>query len=298
MTEKEKLSECLRVLNFKNRDTLTKSILDGGKETLGGLFWSIFFEYRIQATSYDGINGHVGLLKWCQKKSVNRVNDFTTSWANGVVLNVLVRNLWAPDLQDKISPDTKAYNLNMALELGYKHGVPRIVEATDFCFSNEVTRKLMMIYLDSVYTTAQSVSHKRTNAEATSTAQNTKKLCLPATAPYTVHREFLEKKFVGTLMEDIKHFQPTSFYVEYLDKVQTEAQELESKLQLCSNKESGDAVKDLLKKLATEKIKVLEAIIDICNGPGGSFHDLQTSLTNWKRHRNQIVALGFQSSEG
>jgi hypothetical protein len=65
MTEKEKLSECLRVLNCKNRDNTVKSILDGGKDFLGLVFWSIFLEYRIQATSYDGINGHLGLLKWC-----------------------------------------------------------------------------------------------------------------------------------------------------------------------------------------------------------------------------------------
>jgi hypothetical protein len=65
MTEKEKLSECLRVLNCKNRDNTVKSILDGGKDFLGLVFWSIFLEYRIQATSYDGINGNLGLLKWC-----------------------------------------------------------------------------------------------------------------------------------------------------------------------------------------------------------------------------------------
>jgi hypothetical protein len=159
------------------------------------------------------------------------VDDFTTSWANGVVLSVLVRNLWAPDLQDKISPEPKAYNLNMALELATKHGVPRLLEPKDFCFSNEVT-KLRIIYLDTLYTTARSVSHKRTNAEAECRMQ--KKLYLPATAPFWP----THKKFVGTLMEDIKQFEPTS-YVEYLDQVQTEAQELESKLQLCSNKESA-----------------------------------------------------------
>jgi hypothetical protein len=286
MTVKEKLAECLKVLGCKNRDSTVKSMLTDGEDFLGLVFWSIFLKHRIQATSYDGIIGHLGLLKWCQKKSANRVDDLTTCWANGVVLSVLVRNLWEPEIQEKISPEPKDYNIKKALELATKHGVPRLLEPKDFCFSDDVTQKLMTIYLDTLYTTSRSVSNKRTNVEAGSRMQ--KKLCVPATAPFWP----THKKLIGTLMEDIKHWQPTSFYVEHLEQVHTEAQELESELRRCNNQES--AVKDLLKKLASEKIKVLQAIIDISNGPGGSFDELQTSLKNWRSHRTEIQALGFQ----
>jgi hypothetical protein len=43
LTDKDKLSECLKELNVKNCDTLTTSILDGSRAALGMLIWRIFF---------------------------------------------------------------------------------------------------------------------------------------------------------------------------------------------------------------------------------------------------------------
>jgi len=96
------------------------------------------------------------LLKWIQKrinqyKAVN-VQNFTTSWEDGMALCALINYLLGDEALNtediSADPDDRIKNLELAIKVATENGVPALIEASEV----GKDRRSMVTYLHMVYT--------------------------------------------------------------------------------------------------------------------------------------------------
>ncbi|CAH8665901.1 unnamed protein product [Dicrocoelium dendriticum] len=173
----------LSSLNVHFENVGAHDIVDGNARITLGLIWTIILRFQIQDIAYtstvDGLGIPVGrkryskdaLLLWCQIKTAGYrnvdVQDFTTSWRDGLAFNALIHK-HRPDLinYDILSPHTPLQNLESAFIVAEKKlGITRLFDPEDI-YVEHPDEKSIITYVASYYhyfskLKSEVVHHKR-----------------------------------------------------------------------------------------------------------------------------------------
>ncbi|XP_032586331.1 dystonin isoform X31 [Drosophila mojavensis] len=149
----------LRFKNIKLVNIRAEDIVDGNPKLTLGLIWTIILHFQISdivVGKEDNVSAREALLRWARRSTARypgvRVNDFTSSWRDGLAFSALVhRN--RPDLLDwrKARNDRPRERLETAFHIVEKeYGVTRLLDPEDVD-TNEPDEKSLITYISSLY---------------------------------------------------------------------------------------------------------------------------------------------------
>uniref|UniRef100_W8BA19 Dystonin n=1 Tax=Ceratitis capitata TaxID=7213 RepID=W8BA19_CERCA len=149
----------LRYKKIKLVNIRAEDIVDGNPKLTLGLIWTIILHFQISdivVGKDDNVSAREALLRWARRSTLRypgvRVNDFTTSWRDGLAFSALVhRN--RPDLLDwrKARSDRPRERLEQAFHIVEKeYGVTRLLDPEDVD-TNEPDEKSLITYISSLY---------------------------------------------------------------------------------------------------------------------------------------------------
>ncbi|XP_055591384.1 dystonin isoform X13 [Uranotaenia lowii] len=149
----------LRFKKIKLVNIRAEDIVDGNPKLTLGLIWTIILHFQISdivVGQEDNLTAREALLRWARRSTAKypgvRVNDFTSSWRDGLAFSALVhRN--RPDLIDW--RDSRSRRPRERLEQAFhvverEYGVTRLLDPEDVD-TNEPDEKSMITYLSSLY---------------------------------------------------------------------------------------------------------------------------------------------------
>lgn len=117
------------------------------------------------------MSGKDALLQWCQKQTSQTkpgvvVENFSSSWSDGVALCTLVASIWPKSIDLAALPKSSEKKLDLALRIASDHGVPQLVEPSEFG-SDEVEASLVMFIsqLFEIFKTTRPPSQKLTKQQ-------------------------------------------------------------------------------------------------------------------------------------
>ncbi|KAJ3731291.1 actinin-like protein [Lentinula guzmanii] len=136
-----------------------EDIIDGNPKLILGMIWTLILRFTIADISEEGLSAKEGLLLWCQRKTepynkdeVN-VQDFSTSWSNGLALCALI-HCHRPDLldYDKLNKTDRHGNTKLAFQIAAEHlNIPQLLEVEDLCDSSHPDERSVMTYIASFF---------------------------------------------------------------------------------------------------------------------------------------------------
>lgn len=146
----QKIENLNKVLDFLKRKKIqlenigAEDILDRNERLILGLIWTIILRFQIDTIVIEdeeerGERKHAkdALLLWCQRKTAGypnvRVENFTTSWRNGLAFNALI-HAHRPELVNfnALNPNDHIGNLNNAFDIAEKKlEIARLLDAED-----------------------------------------------------------------------------------------------------------------------------------------------------------------------
>ncbi|XP_043643826.1 dystonin isoform X23 [Drosophila teissieri] len=149
----------LRYKKIKLVNIRAEDIVDGNPKLTLGLIWTIILHFQISdivVGKEDNVSAREALLRWARRSTARypgvRVNDFTSSWRDGLAFSALVhRN--RPDLLDwrKARNDRPRERLETAFHIVEKeYGVTRLLDPEDVD-TNEPDEKSLITYISSLY---------------------------------------------------------------------------------------------------------------------------------------------------
>ncbi|XP_023033519.1 dystonin isoform X18 [Drosophila willistoni] len=149
----------LRYKKIKLVNIRAEDIVDGNPKLTLGLIWTIILHFQISDIvigKEDNVSAREALLRWARRSTARypgvRVNDFTSSWRDGLAFSALVhRN--RPDLLDwrKARNDRPRERLETAFHIVEKeYGVTRLLDPEDVD-TNEPDEKSLITYISSLY---------------------------------------------------------------------------------------------------------------------------------------------------
>ncbi|XP_034137695.1 microtubule-actin cross-linking factor 1 isoform X29 [Drosophila guanche] len=149
----------LRYKKIKLVNIRAEDIVDGNPKLTLGLIWTIILHFQISdivVGKEDNVSAREALLRWARRSTARypgvRVNDFTSSWRDGLAFSALVhRN--RPDLLDwrKARNDRPRDRLETAFHIVEKeYGVTRLLDPEDVD-TNEPDEKSLITYISSLY---------------------------------------------------------------------------------------------------------------------------------------------------
>ncbi|XP_065369780.1 dystonin isoform X17 [Calliphora vicina] len=149
----------LRYKKIKLVNIRAEDIVDGNPKLTLGLIWTIILHFQISdivVGKEDNVSAREALLRWARRSTARypgvRVNDFTSSWRDGLAFSALVhRN--RPDLLDwrKARNDRPRERLENAFHIVEKeYGVTRLLDPEDVD-TNEPDEKSLITYISSLY---------------------------------------------------------------------------------------------------------------------------------------------------
>ncbi|XP_055390514.1 dystonin isoform X42 [Condylostylus longicornis] len=149
----------LRYKRIKLVNIRAEDIVDGNPKLTLGLIWTIILHFQISdivVGKEDNVSAREALLRWARRSTARypgvRVNDFTTSWRDGLAFSALIhRN--RPDLLDwrKARSARPRERLETAFHVVEKeYNVTRLLDPEDVD-TNEPDEKSMITYLSSLY---------------------------------------------------------------------------------------------------------------------------------------------------
>ncbi|XP_055530749.1 microtubule-actin cross-linking factor 1 isoform X34 [Wyeomyia smithii] len=149
----------LRYKKIKLVNIRAEDIVDGNPKLTLGLIWTIILHFQISdivVGQEDNLTAREALLRWARLSTAKypgvRVNDFTSSWRDGLAFSALIhRN--RPDLIDW--RDSRSRRPRERLEQAFhvverEYGVTRLLDPEDVD-TNEPDEKSMITYLSSLY---------------------------------------------------------------------------------------------------------------------------------------------------
>lgn len=116
-----------------------------------GMVWSLILRYNVQEISEGDKTAKEGLLLWAKTKvgEVSKgsvvVNNFHTSWQDGLAFNCLIQ-AYRPDLvqYQTLNAKSKEPNLNHAFDLAEQHlGIPKLLDAADMVMMRPDEKSVM-----------------------------------------------------------------------------------------------------------------------------------------------------------
>ncbi|XGW05367.1 hypothetical protein V3C99_016045 [Haemonchus contortus] len=146
----QKIENLNKVLDFLKKKKIqlenigAEDILDRNERLILGLIWTIILRFQIDTIVIEdeeerGERKHAkdALLLWCQRKTAGypnvRVENFTTSWRNGLAFNALI-HAHRPELVNfnALNPNDHIGNLNNAFDIAEKKlEIARLLDAED-----------------------------------------------------------------------------------------------------------------------------------------------------------------------
>ncbi|WKY08955.1 hypothetical protein Q1695_001825 [Nippostrongylus brasiliensis] len=146
----QKIENLNKVLDFLKKKKIqlenigAEDILDRNERLILGLIWTIILRFQIDTIVIEdeeerGERKHAkdALLLWCQRKTAGypnvRVENFTTSWRNGLAFNALIHS-HRPELINfnALNPNDHIGNLNNAFDIAEKKlEIARLLDAED-----------------------------------------------------------------------------------------------------------------------------------------------------------------------
>ncbi|KAE9418301.1 hypothetical protein Angca_009245, partial [Angiostrongylus cantonensis] len=149
----QKIENLNKVLDFLKKKKIqarclenigAEDILDRNERLILGLIWTIILRFQIDTIVIEdeeerGERKHAkdALLLWCQRKTTGypnvRVENFTTSWRNGLAFNALI-HAHRPELVNfnALNPNDHIGNLNNAFDIAEKKlEIARLLDAED-----------------------------------------------------------------------------------------------------------------------------------------------------------------------
>ncbi|KAM0719059.1 hypothetical protein Q7P37_004964 [Cladosporium fusiforme] len=130
-----------------------EDIVDGNRKIILGLIWTLILRFTISDINDQGLSAREGLLLWCQRKtacySEVSVNDFSTSWNNGLAFCALL-DIHRPDLMDYDSLDKSDHkgNMQLAFDIASKEiGIPDLLDVEDVADVPKPDERSLMTYI-------------------------------------------------------------------------------------------------------------------------------------------------------
>ncbi|XP_073988701.1 dystonin-like protein short stop isoform X27 [Rhodnius prolixus] len=149
----------LRYKKIKLVNIRPEDIVDGNPKLTLGLIWTIILHYQISdivvGEEANVVSAKDVLLRWARKSTAKypgvKVQDFTSSWRDGLAFNAIIhRN--RPDLLDwrQIKSRTVRERLETAFYTAEKVGVTRLLDPEDVD-THEPDEKSIITYISSMY---------------------------------------------------------------------------------------------------------------------------------------------------
>jgi Ca2+-binding EF-hand superfamily protein len=147
----------------------THHLVDHDLKMILGMVWAIILDYQIKGISVEELSAKEALLLWCQKKTKGyrdvKVDNFTTSWRDGMALCALIHK-HRPDLLDfdSLERSNHKQNLQLAFDVAEKSlGIAPLLDVDDVDVERPDERSIMT-YISEFYHKFTSQDHKETAA--------------------------------------------------------------------------------------------------------------------------------------
>merc|ERR1711974_71739 len=134
-----------------------EDVADKKMKLILGMIWTIIQKYQINDITEEELTAKEALLLWCKKKTAGykdvKVENFTTSWADGLAFCALIHK-HRPDLLDfdKLSKDDPAHNLQLAFDVAEKHlGIPPLLDVEDIIDVPRPDERSIITYVSQYY---------------------------------------------------------------------------------------------------------------------------------------------------
>jgi len=143
-------------------------LVDKDLKMILGMLWAIILDFQIKGISVEELTAKEGLLLWCQKKTHGyrdvKVDNFTTSWQNGLAFCALIHR-HRPDLLDyePLDKANAAENLELAFRIAEEHlGIARLLDVQDLTNVARPDERSVMTYVSEYFHcfSAQNVKEK------------------------------------------------------------------------------------------------------------------------------------------
>ncbi|KAE9394893.1 actinin-like protein [Gymnopus androsaceus JB14] len=146
-----------------------EDIIDGNLKLILGMIWTLILRFTIADISEEGLSAKEGLLLWCQRKTEPYkevdVQDFSTSWSDGLALYMCANTLPSPDLldYDKLDKADRHGNTRLAFQIAAEHlNIPQLLEVEDLCDSSHPDERSVMTYIASFFHAFSSMDQAET----------------------------------------------------------------------------------------------------------------------------------------
>jgi len=147
------------------------NILDGDWKMMLGMVWAIIIDFNLKGIDQEGSkNAKEGLLIWCRKKTKGykkvdgNINNFSSSWQNGLAFAALV-NRHFPNMM-QYDPDAKDEDvLEEAFAVCEQLGVERLLDIEDLVSVIKPDEKSVMTYVSELYKVFSKTDMKEKSAK-------------------------------------------------------------------------------------------------------------------------------------
>lgn len=152
-----KALDFIRKKNVKLHGISAEEITENNLKLILGMIWTVILRFAIADISEEELSAKEALLLWCKKKThgyagVN-VENFTTSWKDGLALNALI-HAHRPDLIpfDTLSSADPRGNLKLAMDVAEKElGIPPLIDIDDIVDVPKPDERSVMTYISQFY---------------------------------------------------------------------------------------------------------------------------------------------------
>jgi len=150
--------------------TSAEDLVDCKSGAILGMVWVIIHKFAVSNINEGNMSAKEGLLLWAQRNTAGyrgvKVENFTTSWKDGLAFCALIHNLDNSLLDfDSLKADEPHKNLELAFSIAEKvFDIPRLFDPEDVCDLPRPDEKSIMTYLAAWWQKFSGMSRKLFNS--------------------------------------------------------------------------------------------------------------------------------------